>query len=67
MKTYTPEETQREIDFIRQMSRFDMCALWRTAPTGHPYFDDRLPFFDVFNRRFKELGGFSPEISKALG
>lgn len=67
MKTYTPEEIQKEVDYINQMSRFDMCALWRGAPSGHPYFDRTLPFFAVFDKRFAELGRFSPEISKALG
>jgi hypothetical protein len=26
-----------------------------------------LPLFEYFNKRFKELGGFTPEISKKIG
>ena len=58
---------QKTIDEINQMSQYDMASLWRYAPAGHPYFDKTLPFFEVFNKRFKELGGFTPAISKALG
>lgn len=65
--TYTPEE-QVEIDKIKAMSQYDMCALWRFAPSGHPYFDSSKPFYEVFRKRlFEELGGFTPEISKSLG
>lgn len=63
----SPEEQQIEFDKINQLSRFEMAKLWRFAPSGHIYFDSSLPFFAVFNKRFKELGGFSPEISKAIG
>jgi len=63
---YTPEQ-QAVIDKINQMGHFEMCSLWRFAPSGHPYFDDRLPYFRIFaNRLFKHFGGFTPEISKAL-
>ena len=61
----TPEE-QKKIDHINQMSQMEMASLWRNAPSGHPYFDSTLPFFKVFDKRFKELGGFTPEISKAI-
>lgn len=68
MKTQEFErEVEREIDNISRMSRFEMCELWRFAPAGHPYFDRTLPLFEVFDARFRALGGFSPEISKALG
>ena len=33
----------------------------------HPYFDRTLPYYEVFKKRFDELGGFTPEISKSLG
>lgn len=47
------------------MSREELCAHWRNAPWGDPlvchdtgeYFEDRM----------RELGGFSPRISKQLG
>ena len=67
MKTeFTPEE-KIEIDKINQMSQFEMCQLWRFAPSGHPYFDSTKPYFPIFRKRFDEFGGFTPEISKAIG
>ena len=47
------------------MSRVEMCGLWRFSEVGTPYFQP--PYGDYFARRlFKELGGFTPGISKAL-
>jgi hypothetical protein len=62
----TPQE-QVEVDKINQMSQFEMCHLWRFAPPGHPYLDTSKPFWTHFEKRFKDFGGFTPEISKALG
>ena len=61
------DEIQKHIKDIYQMSQEDMAQLWRHAPAGHPYFDSTLPLYDVFKRRFDELGGFTPEISKKIG
>lgn len=63
------EETEAEhMAKIGQMSHYDMCALWRHATSGHPYFNTTLPYYKVFKARlFKHFGGFTPEISKALG
>ena len=58
------EETKKRID---AMSRYDMCRLWRFAEPGHPYFVSGSAEWEYFDKRFKELGGFSPEISKQLG
>jgi len=60
------DEEQKTIDTINQMSQREMASLWRFAPSGHPYFDKTKLFFEVFEKRFKELGGFTPEISKSL-
>lgn len=60
----TPEET--EIQKINNMSQAEMAQLWRFAPAGHQYFDNTLPYFEIFNKRFKELGGFTPKISKEI-
>lgn len=58
---------QAEITKISEMSHFDMCALWRFSPSGHPYFDSSLPFYEVFRARlFDHFGGFTPAISKSL-
>ena len=65
--TMNPDEIQKHIKDINQMTREDMAQLWRHAPVGHPYFDTTLPFYEVFKKRFDELGGFSPEISKKIG
>ena len=61
------EEEQKTIDSINQMTQMEMASLWRYAPSGHPYFDKTKPFFEVFNKRFTELGRFTPAISKAIG
>ena len=61
------DEIQTTIDTINNMSRLEMAQLWRFAPSGHPYFDTTRPYYAVFKKRFDELGGFSPEISKAIG
>jgi hypothetical protein len=62
-----PPEQRQTISRIIAMSHFEMCALWRSAPSGHPYFDASLPFYEVFRERlFQHFGGFTPEISKAL-
>ena len=55
------------IEKINKMSQIEMASLWRHAPSGHPYFDDRLPYYEEFKKRFEKLGGFTPEISKAIG
>lgn len=59
---------QEIFDKINAMSHEEMCRLWRFAPSGHPYFDSSLPYYEVFRHRlFDVLGGFTPEISKAVG
>ena len=52
---------------IDNMTQTEMAQLWRFAPAGHPFFDRRLPLWERFEARFKALGGFTPEISKAIG
>jgi len=52
---------------ISTMSREDMARLYRFAKAGHPVFDSTLPLYNIFKKRFAELGGFSPEISKKIG
>jgi hypothetical protein len=58
---------QAEVERINSMSQEEMAELWRYAPSGHPYFDNHKPYFKIFNERFKELGGMTPEISKKIG
>ncbi len=52
---------------IDGMTHEEMGRLWRFAPSGHPFFDKTIPLFDYFNARFQELGGWTPELSKAIG
>ncbi|KKM23964.1 hypothetical protein LCGC14_1609960 [marine sediment metagenome] len=58
------EEHKKKID---EMSQTDMARLWRFAPSGHLYFKSDLPLSKQFHNRFKELGGITPKISKAIG
>ena len=59
-------EIEKHRKIIDQMSHEEMARLWRFAPSGHPYFDRRLPLVEHFEKRFKKLGGFTPEISKEI-
>jgi len=52
---------------INSLSRYDMYRLTRFAPSGHKYFDKSGPYWEKFQKRFQELGGFTPTISKSLG
>jgi len=61
------EETVKNIKRINNMTQYEMCALHRFARSGHPYFVSNSLEHDAFARRFKELGGMTPEISKDLG
>lgn len=64
----TDEEIQEHKDIIDNMDHFEMCKLWRFAALGHIYMDNRNPLAEYFkNRLFNHFGGFTPEISKALG
>lgn len=61
------KEQKDEIRQIYSMSQTEMASLWRFAPAGHEWFNKTLPYYKHFNRRFKHLGGFTPEISKQIG
>ena len=63
----SPEETKKWEDEIDRMSQMAMARLRRFATSGHPVFDRRLGLYKRFEKRFKELGGFTPAISKAIG
>jgi hypothetical protein len=67
LSDYTQEQIDAEMAKIRAMTPYEMGRLWRYAPSGHPYFDHRLPFGEVFQARFKELGGWTPSLSKEVG
>jgi hypothetical protein len=45
-----------------------MGRLWRFAAVAHPYFNINYPeIHAAFKKRFKELGGWTPELSKKVG
>lgn len=56
-----------EIEKINAMTQIQMARLHRFAPTGHMYFDSTKPYNAVFKKRFAELGGMTPTISKIIG
>lgn len=61
------QEIQEWKEKLQNMSQIEMARLFRFAPGGHPVFDTKLPLYEIFEKRFKELGGMTPEISKAIG
>lgn len=54
-------------DTISKMERHEMADLRRHAPIGHPIFRSDLPLNALFEKRFRELGGMTPAISKDIG
>lgn len=64
---FTPEEIEALNKRIDGMSQEDMCRFWRFSRSGDPIFRNDLPFYERFQKRLKELGGFTPEISKKIG
>lgn len=68
MKEYTQEEIQQALKRIEEMDHYEMCRLWRFAPSGSEiYFRSDLPTSEAFEKRlFEHFGGFTSEISKSL-
>jgi len=64
----TEQEIEKHKVNIDAMSQMEMARLWRFAPCGepHPYFDSTTPLADYFIKKFKEKGGMTSEISKAM-
>ena len=62
---------QKEIDEwknkIDNMDQAQMASAWRFSEAGNPMFRSDLPLYDYFQKRFKKLGGMTPEISKLIG
>ena len=64
----TDQEIIKHKEDIDKLSQYEMAALLRFAPCGHPYFDrTNGDLSDYFQAKFKEKGGMTPEISKHLG
>jgi len=66
-ETITPQNIQEWKDKIDAMSHVEMARLWRFAPAGHPVFRMELPIYEHFEKRYKQMGGMTPEISKQIG
>jgi len=64
---FTKEEIERLEREIDSMSQVAMAKRWRFSRPGDPIFRSDLPLYAKFEKRFKELGGFTPEISEAIG
>ena len=63
----TPESIARDVAKINAMGHEAMCRLYRFATPGHPWFQSDTPQWAAFDKRFREFGGFTPEISKRIG
>ena len=65
MRTQTVTNTEDKVfDKINQMSRVEMAHAWRFTPAGSPLFSGKAG--EYFEQRFRELGGFSTDISKQI-
>lgn len=58
---------KEEIMQIYGLTQIEMARLHRFAVSGHPWFNISLPYHRHFERRFKQLGGMTPAISKLIG
>ena len=66
-KEYTEEEIFSTKLQIANMSHVELCEIWRFAPKGHFYFDDKLPFAEFFkDRLFDHFDGVTPALRKYL-
>lgn len=66
-KDMTPDQIAAEKAKIDALTQEKACELWRFAPAGHIWFQSDGPLFSYFEARFKELGGWTPAISKKIG
>lgn len=55
------------IAIIAAMPHVEMARLLRYAPAGHPYFVRGSSLSDMFEKRFKLLGGMTSNVSKIIG
>ena len=52
---------------VEAADRFTICGWYRFLPSPDVKTDGQIKAMDRIVERFKELGGFTPEISKRLG
>lgn len=63
----TPEQIQIHKNHIDGLSQYDMAHMWRFSKAGENIYFTTPELTEHFNKRFKELGGMTPELSKELG
>ena len=63
----TNEQLEVWKNTINTMTHAELAALRRFAPVGHPVFQTDLPLYELFEARFKALGGMTTKVSKAVG
>ena len=56
----------KTVEEVEQMSRLELCRLWRFAPAG-AFWRRGDPVSDAAEKRLETFGGFSAEISKQIG
>jgi hypothetical protein len=64
--TPTTKDHWASLNAINKMSHEDMCRHWRFAEIGDKYFSDPV-LFAAFQKRYKDFGGMTPEMSKRIG
>jgi len=62
----TELEIRKEKNKINELSRLEIAGLLRFADSNHIYIQNK-ELHDALMNRFNLLGGWSAEISKALG
>jgi len=53
------------INEVKAASRYTICRWYRFLPPAET--EDQVQVENLISERLKELGGFTPEISKSLG
>ena len=61
------KELQKWKNKIDKMSQEECCRLHRFASIEHPIFIHHNNLHKYFQTHFKDLGGFTPELSKKIG
>jgi len=73
MSDYTQEQIDAMETEIKEMGHYALCTAWRFSSVGDPRFRSDLitssgkSLGDIFSERLRAFGGFTPEISKAIG
>lgn len=52
---------------VESANRYTICGWYRFLPSPNSEAKEQVNIMDRICDRFKELGGFTPEISKQMG